>query len=39
MPAARAHAVRRERLEVVPRCDFVASFVRHHAAYQDLLRG
>jgi predicted GNAT family acetyltransferase len=28
---------RRERLEVVARCDFVASFVRHHAAYQDLM--
>jgi predicted GNAT family acetyltransferase len=27
---------RRERLEVVARCDSVASFVRHHAAYQDL---
>jgi predicted GNAT family acetyltransferase len=30
-------AARRERLEVVARCEFVASFVRHHAAYQDLL--
>jgi predicted GNAT family acetyltransferase len=28
---------RRERLRVVPRCDFVASFVRHHAAYQGLM--
>ena len=30
-------AARRERLRVVPRCTFVASILRHHSAYQDLL--
>jgi predicted GNAT family acetyltransferase len=30
-------AARRERLRVLPRCEFVASFLRHHAAYQDMV--
>jgi uncharacterized protein len=30
-------AARRERLRVIPRCGFVASLIRHHAAYQDLM--
>jgi predicted GNAT family acetyltransferase len=30
-------AARREHLRVLPRCEFVASFLRHHAAYQDMV--
>ncbi|MBX6373527.1 MAG: N-acetyltransferase [Acetobacteraceae bacterium] len=30
-------AARREHLKIVPRCPFVASILRHHAAYQDLM--
>lgn len=32
-------AVRAEGLKVVPRCSFVAAFIRRNAAYQDLLAG
>lgn len=32
-------AVRAEGLKVVPRCSFVAAFIRRNSAYQDLLAG